>query len=389
LSLNAIRSNPNVIGHSMTGTVDQGMTAEGLWTTFRELKPGTADALFDGWAPLRLCLFAEPVHVYRGATVHLEAVLANEDALRPGEYPVRLQVFSGEGSAILDRKVTLSIPPPDATSQPPFALPVFAEDVPIDGPAGKYRFVAGFEQGAVAAGGEAEFYVADPAALPAVEAEIVLWGEDPVVKQWLVQRGIPHREFSAEPPTAREVIVAGVQPPAPGGAAAFKELATRIARGATAIFLAPEVFADGDRPTAWVPLANKGRLAGLPSWLYHKDEWAKPHPIFDGLPTGLMDYAYYRELIPDRVWADQELPAEAVSGANDASIAYSSGLLLSVHKLGAGQFALTTLRIRENLGTQPAADRLLLNLLRYAGRDRQAPLADLPADFAERLNGLF
>jgi hypothetical protein len=39
LSLNAIRSNPNVIGHSMTGTVDQGMTAEGLWTTFRELKP--------------------------------------------------------------------------------------------------------------------------------------------------------------------------------------------------------------------------------------------------------------------------------------------------------------------------------------------------------------
>ena len=93
LGLNAIRSNPNVIGYSLTGTVDQGMSGEGLWTTFRELKPGTADALFEGFAPLRFCLFVEPLHAYRGTPARFEAVLANEDALAPGEYPVRLQVF--------------------------------------------------------------------------------------------------------------------------------------------------------------------------------------------------------------------------------------------------------------------------------------------------------
>ncbi len=43
--LNAIRANPNIIGHSMTGTIDQGLSGEGLWTIFRELKPGTMDAL--------------------------------------------------------------------------------------------------------------------------------------------------------------------------------------------------------------------------------------------------------------------------------------------------------------------------------------------------------
>ena len=58
--------------------------AEGLTTTFRGLKPGTVDALFEGLAPLRLCLFAEPVNVYRGTRVRCEAVLANEDALAPG-----------------------------------------------------------------------------------------------------------------------------------------------------------------------------------------------------------------------------------------------------------------------------------------------------------------
>jgi hypothetical protein len=36
-----------------------------------------------GWAPLRWCLFAEPVHVYRESKVRLEAVLANEDVLPP------------------------------------------------------------------------------------------------------------------------------------------------------------------------------------------------------------------------------------------------------------------------------------------------------------------
>ena len=36
-------------------------------------------------------------------------------------------------------------------------MPVFSEDVVIDGPPGKYRFLATFEQGAAAAGGEVEF----------------------------------------------------------------------------------------------------------------------------------------------------------------------------------------------------------------------------------------
>ena len=40
------------------------------------------------------------------------------------------------------------------------------------------------------------------------------------------------------------------------------------------------------------------------------------------------------------------------------------------------------------LGTDPAADRLLVNLLRYAARDQQQPLADLPADFDAQLQAM-
>ena len=150
LGLNAIRSNPNVIGHSLTGTVDQGMTGEGLWTTFRELKPGTVDAVFDGFAPLRWCLFVEPVHVYRKTPVRLEAVLANEDALAPGEYPVRLQVHgpyaapganpASERKCVFERTLTITIPEKKDAAEPPLVLPVLAEDVALDVPAGRYRF---------------------------------------------------------------------------------------------------------------------------------------------------------------------------------------------------------------------------------------------------------
>jgi len=406
LGLNAIRSNPNVVGHSLTGTVDQGMTAEGLWTTFRELKPGTADAIFDGFAPLRFCLFVEPVNVYRGTRVRLEAVLANEDALLPGKYPVRLQVVGPDNSRAFERTVTVTIADPKGKPEPPLVLPLLAEDAAIDGPAGKYRFLAAFERGAAAAGQTTEFYVADPADMPPVETEVLLWGEDAGLARWLADHGIrvaqpppAVAEGVAQPPPAvarREVILATATPPAPGGAQAFRDLAQRIARGSTVIFLCPEVFRKGDQATGWLPLRNKGTLGGISRWLYLTDDWAKTHPIFDGLPAGgLMDYTFYRELIPDQVWSGQDAPAEAVAGGINAAQGYQSGLLVAVHGLGAGRFVLNTLRIRENLGSHPAAERLLRNMLRFAAplagerpSDAGKPLAPLPPDFGEQLKAI-
>jgi len=388
IGLNAIRSNPDVVGYSVTGTVDQGMTGEGLWTTFREPKPGTADAVFDGFAPLRWCLFAEPVNTYRKRPVRLEAVLANEDVLRPGKYPVRFQVVGPGATRVFERTVTVTIPETRGKREPPMAIPVLAEDVVIDGPPGRYRFLATFLRGAAAAGEAVEFYVADARRMPRVEAEVVLWGEDRKLAAWLARHGIRTRPAAAGPPASREVILASGKPPA-GGAAAFADLARRMARGCAVVFLTPATFAEGSRPTARVPLARKGTLERLPSWVYHKDDWAKRHPIFAGLPAGgLMDYTFYREIIPDLAWCGQPPPAEAVAGAINAAQGYSSGLLVAVHKLGAGRFILNTLRIRENLGADPAAEHLLRNMLNYAAADADKPLAPLPGDLDATLKAL-
>ena len=117
------------------------------------------------------------------------------------------------------------------------------------------------------------------------------------------------------------------------------------------------------------------------SWLYHKDEWAKRHPVFAGLPSGgMMDYAVYREIIPDLAFAGQDPPQQAIAGANNVSFDYSSGLTVAEYRLGAGQFLLNTLLLRENLGRDPLAECLLRNMLQYAARNLTEPLAPQPPD---------
>jgi hypothetical protein len=374
LGINAIRANPNVVGHSLTGTLDQGMTAEGVWTTFRELKPGAADALFDAWAPLRWCLFAEPVNLYRRTPVKLEAVLANEDMLAPGEYPVRLQVVGPNLARVFEKRITVKIAGRGNRPEPPMVLPVFSEDVLIDGPPGTYRFLATFEKGAAACGEEVKFHVdVAPEEMPPVDTEIVLLSQDTALAQWLTSRGIKHRPYDLGPSTTREVILASGKPTG-DPAVLFPDLARKITRGSTVVFLTPDTYAKGTDTTGWLPLKTRGSVSGIARWLYHADEWAKPHPIFAGLQAGgLMDYSYYRELIPDVVLAGIEPPADPVAGAINASWGYQSGLLVAVYKLGEGEFILNTLLIREHLGEVPQAERLLRNMLRFAARETTKP----------------
>ncbi|CAN5776643.1 hypothetical protein BH09VER1_BH09VER1_17210 [soil metagenome] len=386
LGLNAIRSNPNIIGYNFTsGGGDPVSCGEGTTTAFRELKPGVTDALYEGFAPLRWCLFTEPTSIYRGGTVHVDAVLANEDILKAGTYPALFQIIGPNNERLFEKRQPITVP---NTPEPPLAFPVFSADIPITGPAGSYRFLATLEQGGAPTGGEIRFFVDDAALMPKIDQEVVLWGEDPILSQWLPAHGIKVRPFTNAPMRGREVILVGSRPPS-NPEAAFADLARRIAQGATAIFLAPEVLQKNGNATGWLPLVNKGSLSEIKSWLYLKDEWAKKHPIFDGLPAGgLMDPIFYREIIPDTAWIGQDAPAEAVAGAIKASEDYSSGLMVSVYPFGAGRFILSNLLIRENLGTFPAAERLLRNMIRYAARDSAKPPVMLPGNFDAQLQAI-
>jgi hypothetical protein len=162
------------------------------------------------------------------------------------------------------------------------------------------------------------------------------------------------------------------------------------------VFLSPAAFRREKDPVGWLPLAKKGRCYRFTDHLYHKECVAKAHPIFEGLQAkGILDWYYYDQVIPHELFDGQDTPKDVVAaafavgyGVPDVAPGYASGILMGVYEFGEGKFVLNTFPLLENLDRQPAADRLLLNLINYAAGFVRKPLADLPLSFDAQLQAI-
>jgi hypothetical protein len=359
--INALRANPKCNGYSLTGTVDQGYSGEGLLTPFRELKTGTTDSLSDALAPLRLSMFVEPPVAYRGSKVRIEVVLSNEDVLKNGTYPLRVDCIDDRSHVVWTKHAQVTI---QSDSEASMVVPAFDDSPRADWPSGRYRLSATFERDAAAAGGSAEISIVDPSEMPSVKSDVVLWGEDPELQQWLLSHGIQSRRFddAVNDRHVGSVILASGHCSGPNKSERFKQVLAWVRDGSKAIFLTPTLLNEDG-----LELPCQGKIEGLWSGVYHKEEWNRRHLAFAGLPAGgLMNYDDYRDLIPNVAWMrDGEPPSEPIAGAIHAApgAGYASGLLLFADAYGEGKYTVNLLRVRETLGFNPHAERLLRNLL--------------------------
>ena len=92
-------------------------------------------------------------------------------------------------------------------------------------------------------------------------------------------------------------------------------------------------------------------------WLYQNNDWAKRHPIFEGLPTGLLDYQFYREILGEKFFGGSG-SARRVCGRHDQHIVRlqfrPDGLRIPSRP---GTIILNSLLIRENLSAELVASR--------------------------------
>ncbi len=245
LGFDLIRCNPKICGFNLTGILDHGITGEGAWRFWREWKPGICDVLSDGWAPLRWCLFVDPMHGYAGRRFKIEVHLANEGVLGAGEYPVRLAVQGPKGK-VWEKRLTLTIAKPPKGQEPPLAMPVFCEEVELSGPAGEYLLAAEMEHGGAPTAGRKTFFISDPASLPKVDKAVTLFGVDERVEEWLKSRGVKVRRMGKTRSTEKQVILVGSSPSLQKDEAGWRRLLDLIARGSVAVFAYPDCFARGE-----------------------------------------------------------------------------------------------------------------------------------------------
>ncbi len=398
LGFDLIRSNPKICGYSVTSLVDWN-SAEGQWTFWRELKTGMMETLRDGWAPLRWCLFVEPGHVYAGRPFEIEAVLANEDVLQPGTYPAHLKLFGPDGT-VWEKKVDFTIPVPKSDAEGSLTVKVLHESVKLDLFPGTYEFAASLERGGAPVCGRRTFHVSEVSTQP-MKPAVTLLGVEPKVAEWLKSHGVTCRPYAAAAPDSTEVILVGDLSQTGTDLKDWRGILERAAKGSTVVFLSPATFERSGDSVGWLPLAKKGCCYHFHDWVYHKECVAKNHPLFEGLQSqGVMNWEYYDQLIPHIVFEKLDTPDEVAAASfatgyqGGSSLdrfrpGYASGLLFAGYRFGQGRFFINTFPILENLDTNPAADRMLLNIIRYVQDDAGKPLGVLPDDFDGMIDKLY
>jgi len=336
---------------------------------------------------VRRCLFVEPTNVYTGRPFTVEAVLANEDAVRPGEYAAQFRVWGPYGLAWQHRNA-IRIPSATSGQDGPLAVPVMKEEITLQGPEGVYQLVPNIERGISPPETSWQFNVTDPALFPRLAGRIMTWGIPASVESWLTTHGATVTPFTARSGNREVILVGDVS--AKAQASDWRALAELMATGSTVIFLSQDAFKRDKQEAAWLPLVNKGRIHDFNDWLYHKECIAKPHAIFEGLQgKGMLDWYYYGPMWPHHVFEGQDTPNEVVAASFAAGYStaggYASGILLGSYKFGAGLFIVNSFPVLDWVDKHPVADRFLLNLVKHAATSTNGAATALPADFQTRL----
>lgn len=354
INFDTVRSNPRICGYNITGLLDHGLTGEGLWTYWRIIKPGIGDVLPEGLAPLRWCLFCEKNHVYARKPFRIEAVLANEDVLKPGKYPAAFRI-RGRNGFVWQKDCEITLPENYCGGMPPLAVSVLTENIVIDDP-GEYEFAATLLSGGAPRGGRQKLYVSDPDAL-SQDITVSISGIDLSVSAFLASKG---------------VYTDGPSPLTLAGCACkedTEELLDRAKNGGTVVFLDPDILSDTGVLEIF-PMLCGGKLEKYNNWLYHLDGVTKNHPVFAGLkPGALMEADFYDTLFPSKFLSGVKTPDNTLCAAfgvgQPVPGGYLGGPVICEYGFGKGKLVFNTLDILPNLGKNPAADILLLNITRH------------------------
>ncbi|MHC4149872.1 MAG: hypothetical protein ACYSR5_10355, partial [Planctomycetota bacterium] len=248
----------------------------------------------------------------------------------------------------------------------------------------KTQITAG--NGSLIAENEYSFDVFTAEQLTVPKKRIAVLDQSNSLKPFLNKSGLAFEEFDAETDHSLAVFVSRTEAKTPAQRKLFGELQKFIKAGGTAVYLqggglkAP--WAKAGKASQLLPMRVRTKAAiGLWLCIPHL---VSDHPVFDGLPVNRMMGPVY-----ENVWAKHTLldvDGETIAGAVSFDFApdfelskrhyYGPGDTwwgsdVAIAPLGKGRCVLSQLRLVDNLGDDPVADKILFNLIRWTTESEQ------------------
>ena len=335
-----IRANPNCVGHSMTGTTDCGDAGEGIVTLFRRTQAGHGrrDRRRLGSAPL--------VPLRRaGAGIPWQSGPSGGRVGQRGRPQAGRVSGASSGSwsqcaGVFDKTIKVTIPDPAPTSAGlrPAGVRRGRGDrrtvgqVPFPGlvPAGRRsrwrpgRVLRRRSRGAAGGAGRSRPVERRPGLGQVARRSRRSYAAllTSPTQKWDRRKGTSRRDGCQTGGDSRlgESARAGRGCRLCGTRSTDRPWLDRRLPFSSGI--CPRESAGRLGAAGWERIAGGPAVVALP-----QGRMGQEPSIFEGLPAGdLMDYMFYRDIIPDTAWVGQDLPAEVVAGAINTSIDYSAGL---------------------------------------------------------------
>lgn len=357
--IDAMRSNPLLAGYCYTQLCDAGHEfCAGVMDRWRRPKR-VMKMLKEVQHPLRPLIHIEKTNLVPREEVDVKITLINEHK-REGRVDISLQVVGPTNQVLWKKKRAINLPRNHRE--------IWTGSISASGTTGAHRFVVRLIQGMrLIAQNSVDIQVITPAVPCDVQIEVM--GPRGDVRDRclaLAQTGAERAIIHVVPPLANTIRAY------PGEALA--EVLAEVREGAAAIFFGiPDDWNDlANHIDSAVTATNKDSVGAFLG-TYH---YVKLHPVFEGLPARCLMNQTYSNIVPPKTFL--EASEEDICGAFDTTpIAVGNYMMgetawwgsdILVRRYGSGRLVFTHLRILENLGTDPVADHLFVNLLRHFSR---------------------
>jgi hypothetical protein len=369
--------NLHSVGHGLTSLEDSNYELSGVVDNWRNPKHGVFENITNLNRPLQINLWLRPSALYAGDQLGCDATLVNErQRLAPGTYPVKLKVIDSQNKSVFEKEFS------HITGSDPIEH-LIADSMTADFGAGVYRLVVELDGAGQHLYAERPVVIFERAQKPfTFNRSVWLWDQDGSLRKWLAARSLSPKDGDASAVQAGDVMLIlktdRLQLPA---------IHAAIRRGARALILRPETILWSEKPASagsvqgysdllepvsggWKPELRKIDWWGSPgAWGYARTALALEDEFLKGLPQGnaLEAQPAYQRVAPQYTWVMNDQPQglqirHAVREFNLAlDMPYTSDLLSLA--VGQGTLVLTSLRLAEHLDQDPAADRILENIL--------------------------